>query len=123
MEQRPVRGVVERADHARHIPQRRPLEAALAQRPGRLALEVDDHEVAAGIEHLPRVEVAVDADALAAEAVAQQGAQAGVHGGVTGEDHLRVVRGAGRQAVGDPCEQPHGCGVTGCGSTGRRERW
>ena len=58
------------------------------------------------MQHLPGVEVAVDADALAAEAVAQQGAQAGVHGVVTGEDHLRVVGGAGRQAVGDACEQP-----------------
>ena len=49
----------------------------------------------------------MDADALAAEAVTQQGAQTGVHGVVTGEDHFRVVGGAGRQAVGDACEQPH----------------
>ena len=106
MEQRPVRRVVERADHPRDVSQRRALEAALAQRPRGLALEIDDHEVAAGVQHLARVEVAVDADALAAEAVAQERPQASVHGAMTREDHLRVVGGAGRQALGDPSEQP-----------------
>ncbi len=42
------------------------LRAALGQRPRRLALEVEDDDVAFGDEHLAEVVVAVAADALAA---------------------------------------------------------
>ena len=58
-----VRRVVERAQHAGHVAQRRALDPPLAERPRRLALEVDDHEVVAGVEHLAEVVVAVAADA------------------------------------------------------------
>ena len=62
-EQRAVRGVVERAQHAGDVAQRRALEPPLAERARRLALEVDDDEVLAGVEHLAEVVVAVAADA------------------------------------------------------------
>ena len=52
--------------------QRRPLDAALGRRPRRLALEVDDHEVAAGVQHLAEVEVAVHPDARGLDAVARR---------------------------------------------------
>ena len=42
------RGVGERAQHPGHVAQRAPLAPPLGQRPGRLALEVDDHPVAVG---------------------------------------------------------------------------
>ena len=104
MEQRPVGRVVERADHPRDVSQRRALEAALAQRPGGLALEIDDHEIAAGMQHLPRVEVAVHADALAAEAVAQQFPQSSVDGAVTrrGRPSRRSAAPGGRLSAARP---------------------
>ena len=57
---------MERAQHAGDVAQRRALEPPLAERPRRLALEVDDDEVAAGVEHLAEMVVAVDADARGA---------------------------------------------------------
>src|ERR1700733_4878064 len=60
--------VGERAEHARHVAQRRALLPALGQRPGGLALEVDDHPAARGGERLPQVVVAVGADHAAGDA-------------------------------------------------------
>src|SRR5207302_8045612 len=45
------------------VAHRQALEAALVERAGRLALEVDDHEVVAGVQDLAEVIVAVDSDA------------------------------------------------------------
>ena len=56
-------GVVERAHQPADVHQRRPLDRPGAHRLAGLALEVDDHDVAAGPQHLAEVEVAVDADA------------------------------------------------------------
>src|SRR5439155_2265686 len=70
-----IRRVVEGAQHAGHVAYCAPLDAALAQRPCRLALEVDDHEVVAGKEELAEVIVAVDADAGTADAAVDQVAQ------------------------------------------------
>src|SRR5205807_6078236 len=56
-------GIGEGAQHPGHVLERPALEPPLAQRSRRLALEVDDDEVAAGEEHLPQVVVAVAADA------------------------------------------------------------
>ena len=56
-----VGGVAERAQHPRHILHRRLLLAPLGDRPGRLAFEVEQVEVALGPEHLAEVIVAVDA--------------------------------------------------------------
>ena len=57
-----VADVIEGAQHAGHVAQRRRPELALADRARRVALEIDDHEVAAGIEDLAQVEIAVAAD-------------------------------------------------------------
>ena len=55
-------GVVERAEHARHVAQRGIPAGALAHRTHRLALEVDEHPAALGhLQHLTEVQVAVDA--------------------------------------------------------------
>src|SRR5690606_27272137 len=53
-------GIIEGAHHAGDIPQRRTLEQPLGQRLGWVALEVDDHEVFAGIQDLPEVERSMD---------------------------------------------------------------
>ena len=58
--------VVERTQHAGDVAQRRSLEAAFAERARRFAFEVEDDEVATRVQHLTEVQVAVDADALAA---------------------------------------------------------
>src|ERR1019366_10656754 len=65
-EQQRVRGVMERSQHACDIAQRAALDAALAQRPGRLAFEIDDDEVVASLQNLPEVVVAMNADAKTA---------------------------------------------------------
>ena len=51
--------VVERAEHAGHVPQRRGAGPALRQRAGRLALEVEHHPAGLGPHHLAQVVVAV----------------------------------------------------------------
>ena len=64
----PQRGparVVEGAQHARHVAQRRALGAALLEGARRLALEVDDDEVVARDQYLPEVVIAVKARAHA----------------------------------------------------------
>src|SRR5207247_6043831 len=71
-----VRRVVERAEHAGHVAQRAALDAALAERPRRLALEVDDDEVVAGAQDLAQVIVAVRADAQAGDAAVEHAAEA-----------------------------------------------
>ena len=52
-------GVVERAEHPRHISQRRVFPAPLGEGPGRLSFEVYDLEVVAHHEHLPEVVITV----------------------------------------------------------------
>src|SRR5262249_7472092 len=52
--------------------QRRALAASLGERARRLALEVDDDEVLAGIEDLPEVEVAMAADAAGGDLALQE---------------------------------------------------
>ena len=71
LEQRGERRVVERADHARDVAQAVVLAAPLGQRLRRRAVEVDDDEVLAGVEHLLQVVVAVRADAQAGEPLAE----------------------------------------------------
>ena len=60
-----VGGVAEGAEHAGDVAEGRLLGAALGERAGGLAFEVEDDVVAAGAEELAEVVVAVDADALA----------------------------------------------------------
>src|SRR3954452_5372751 len=62
-EQHRMRRVVEGAEHAGHVAQGAALDAALAQWPRRLALEIDDDEVVARVQHLAEVIVAMGADA------------------------------------------------------------
>ena len=97
-EQSRVGRVVERAEHARDVAQRRALEPALADRARGLALEVDDHEVLARPEHLAEVEVAVDAHAHVDELRVEQRLEALEHLGLALEQRApaRVARaGAG----------------------------
>ena len=75
-------GVVEAAHHARHVLVGRPLQPPLADAPQRFALEVDDDEVLARVEHLAQVVVAVAADARRADWVAGQLAEAPQHVGL-----------------------------------------
>ena len=55
---------MERADHSGHVDQRRPLGPALGQRSGRLPLEVDNHVIGAGPNHLAQMIIAVAANFL-----------------------------------------------------------
>ena len=64
-------GVMERAQHPGHVAERRAFDTAFAHRPRRLTLEIDDHEVLAGKEHLTEVIVAVDPCARAAQLAVQ----------------------------------------------------
>src|SRR5581483_9162749 len=59
--------VGEGTQHAGNIPQRRALLATLEQRPGGLALEVDDQPAARRMQRLAEVEVAMGPNAAAAE--------------------------------------------------------
>jgi len=63
--QRDLRRVLERPDHGGDVAQRAPLAAALGQRTGRVAFEVQHHEVLARVEQLAQVVVPVDAAAAA----------------------------------------------------------
>src|SRR6185436_14426409 len=51
--------VVERAQHAGNVTQRRMLRAALAEGSRRLSFEIDDHKIIAAYEYLPQVIVTV----------------------------------------------------------------
>src|SRR5215207_11405730 len=70
-------GVGERAEHARHISQRRSLEPALGQGATRLALEIDDRDVVASDQHLSKMVVAVAADRGRDESPPNQPMEAG----------------------------------------------
>src|SRR5262245_39250950 len=61
--ERRVRRVIEGADHAGYVAQRRALQPPLRQRPRGLALEVGDEEVVAGPQDLSEVQIAVAPDA------------------------------------------------------------
>src|SRR5438552_1667742 len=52
--------IVEWAQHARHVREGRLFRPPLRRRPGRLALEVEEHEAVVGAERLAEVIVAVD---------------------------------------------------------------
>ena len=97
-----VRGVVERAEHAGDVTEGVVPAAALLERAGRLALEVEEVELAVGEERLAEVVVAVDADAEAAAGgnVAEgvevgEGAVPLVLGGEVAGGARRVALGAG----------------------------
>src|SRR5688572_12037768 len=71
--------VMERADQRGDVAQRRTLDAALAERAIGLAFEIDNREVFAGEEQLAEAEIAVTADAFAAETAVDQGLKAAEH--------------------------------------------
>ena len=83
-------GVLERAQHAGDVDERAALEAPFGRRAGRLALEVDDHEVPPGPEHLAEVVVAVHADAAGVDAVGPHGAERIEQLGLGRDDRLGV---------------------------------
>src|SRR5207248_3400150 len=106
--QRSLRGVLEGADHRGNVAQRRAPAAPLRKRPGRVALEVEHHEVLAGVEELPEMVAAVDPAALRGQAVLQERLEALVEGIGAGEellgklDHLSGhLRGAKAQLAQD----------------------
>src|SRR5439155_10179034 len=61
-EQASVGGVMEGSQHPGDVPEGRALEPSVTKGSRRLALEVDNHEVVASVEHLPEVVVAVATD-------------------------------------------------------------
>src|SRR2546430_11251062 len=63
VETRRVGGILERPQHAGHIPQGRVLELAFTHQLLRLPLEVKNNQIVAGIEYLAQMIVAVTADA------------------------------------------------------------
>ena len=69
-------GVVERAKHACHIAQRAAFDPPLPDRPARIALEIDNHEIPARIQHLAEMEVPVVPDPRHVDAAIAQGLQA-----------------------------------------------
>src|SRR4051794_27052374 len=71
-----VGGVVEGAEHAADVFEGGVLEAGLGEGGGGLAFEVDDDEVAARVEDLAEVVVAVDAGAQGVELMVYQGLEA-----------------------------------------------
>ena len=81
---------MERAQHARDVAHRRALQAALAERPRGLALEVDDDEVAPRPQHLAEVVVAVGADAAAQKRAVEQPAHARQRRLIAGLDPLEL---------------------------------
>ena len=68
--------VVERADHARQVAQRRPLHAAVLYGSPGPAVEIADDEVLAGVEQAGEVVVAVQADAQAPDRGVQHAVEA-----------------------------------------------
>jgi hypothetical protein len=88
---RPAR-VVERAQHARHVAQRRALGAPLLEAARGLAFEVDDDEVVVRHQHLAQVVVAVEA------ALQRRAASALAHEAPLGDVGLQRI-GGGQQ----PC--------------------
>ncbi len=65
---------MERAHHAGDIAQAGAFDGACADGGVGVAFEVDEHDVAAGIERLGQVEIAMAADAFGAEALFEQAA-------------------------------------------------
>src|SRR3954468_7958175 len=70
-EQHGMRRVMEGAQHPGDVAQGAALDAALAQWPRRLAFEIDDDEVVASVQDLPKEIVAVRADAQACNAAVE----------------------------------------------------
>src|SRR2546425_1696895 len=63
IEERGADRIVERPEHAGHVPQRGAFNPPLTERASRFSLEVDDDEILPCIEHLPEMIVAVAANA------------------------------------------------------------
>src|SRR5262249_49435984 len=63
IEQGSICRIMERAEHARHVAQRRTLNLSLAEWPCWFTFEVDNDEIFPGIEHLSRLVVAMAANA------------------------------------------------------------
>ena len=59
LRERRISGVIERSQHAGHVPQWRVFLAALGDRTRRLTLKIDKHEVVLGEQHLPKMKIAV----------------------------------------------------------------
>src|SRR5947208_9142826 len=77
--------VVEGAQHPRDVPEGRLLGPPLGRRPGRLTLEVEDHEAAVGADRLAQMVVAVNADLAAAiHGQGLEAAEARPEGGLAG---------------------------------------
>src|SRR5579875_2573664 len=53
MKQRDIRRIMKGSHHTRYIAQSQRLLTSLGERPGRLTLKVNHHEVISGVQHLP----------------------------------------------------------------------
>src|SRR5690606_3759558 len=90
LEEGDARGVAQRPHDAGDVDERRLLDAALADRPRRLALEVDDDHVAAGPEHLAEVEVAVHPGPARVDPVVAHAGEALDQAGLEADETLEV---------------------------------
>ena len=98
VDERTERRVVERAKDPRDVLQRRTLSPPLGERPIAIAVEVDEHEVLTGVEHLPEVEIAVAPDANTAPRLMEEWLEALEELRLVRDDGARGNVGARRQA-------------------------
>src|SRR5246127_5542337 len=69
-----ITGVIKGPDHSRDVAERRPLAPAFGERPGRLALEVDDEKVVLNDDHLAEMEISMIPGLLGLDLVRHQDA-------------------------------------------------
>ena len=70
-----VCGVMERAQHAGNVSERRCLDPPFAHGPTRIAFEIDDHKVFASEQDLTKVQIAVATDAVGLKNIVGQFAE------------------------------------------------
>ena len=103
VEQTSVGGIVEGAQHARHILERRMLALTLAEGTRRLSLKVSNDEVVSCREHLPQVVIAMGADPQRGERPLRHRLHRSQHRPLQGQDLLGLpAHGCwqGREALG-----------------------
>ena len=128
LQQRRVRGVVKRAQHAGNVLQRRALLAAILKRASRLPFEIDNDEITAGEEDLSEMIVAVDAGNHSRTAQPGEPLEAAAGNSFKLEDPACVVLSLVRQFILKAAEQGEvggqklDRGVGECLSIGRGKR-
>src|SRR5690348_4774579 len=86
-----MRGIVEGTQHAGYVAQRRVLDAALSDRPPRIAFEIDEDKILTREEHLAEMHVAVNARADGRDAMVAQGFESRTQFVLSAEQLLSVA--------------------------------